>query len=90
MCNSCRVLFCKIVIQRITVYDKYQSACDRVKPNRIKIGMFDFGEKKVQKQIYIDTFENQHGSVKSKFLIYLNKSNYNTHHFEEVFANGIE
>lgn len=88
-CNFCKVLFGKIVIQRITLYDKYESACSRVKPNRIKLGMFDVGEKKLHKQMYIDTFENNNGKVESRLLVYINKSNYDTYHFKEVFANGI-
>ena len=32
ICNWCKVLFKKLVIMKVTVYDKYQSCVDRVKP----------------------------------------------------------
>lgn len=87
-CNYCRVIG-SLVIQRVTIYDKYDSACNRVKPNRIKIGMFDFGNKRLQKQMYIDTFENNHGRISSHFLIYFNKSNYDTYYFEKLLGGDL-
>lgn len=88
-CNWCKVLFGKLVIQKVTIYDKYESALNRVKPNRIKIYPWDIAnyDVRTRKQMYIDTFANNHGDVKSKLLIYINKSNYDTRHFKGVFSN---
>lgn len=88
LANWCKVLFGRIVIQKVTIYDKYESAVARVKPNRIKIHFWDLGENRLRKQMYVDTFENNHGSVKSRWLVYINKSKYDTRHFKGVLANG--
>lgn len=90
MCNWCKLLFGgRIVVQRVTIYDKYESAVNRVRPNRIRLMPFDLNpDVRLRKKMYIDTFYNQHGDVRSHLLIYRNKAKYNTHHFKEVFENG--
>lgn len=77
----------KLVIQRVIIYDKYQSAVDRVpvfsmrKPllNRDRIQQWE-----IQKQNY----DIVHGEVRSRILIYWNKSNYNTRIFKEMMENA--
>lgn len=87
-CRFCWVLFGKLVIQGITLYDKYDSALNRIKPCRISVPLSTNAEATQSAKQYLDNFYNQHGMVKNKLLIYINKSNYNTHHFEEVLKNG--
>ena len=87
-CRFCYVLFGKIVIQGITLYDKYESALNRVKPCKIRVPVTMNDESKQSAKQYLDNFYNVHGTVENKLLIYINKSNYDTHHFEEVLKNG--
>lgn len=90
--NWCKVVFGKIVIQRVTIYDKYNSCVDRVKPyRRIRIPLFASKEMRAclrQKDEEMRRlFQQNYGSVKSRLLIYVNKSKYNTHIFKEMLAN---
>lgn len=85
-CNKCIVLFGKLVIQVATIYDKYQSAADRVNPCRVKGHLF--GAANAQVDIYKDNFYNTHGDVKRKLLIYFNKSKHDTYYFEKFFKFG--
>lgn len=87
-CRWSYVLFGKIVLQGITVYDKYESALNRIRPCKISVPMSMNAEAKQSARQYLDNFYNQHGSVKNHFLLYINKANYDTHHFEGVLKNG--
>lgn len=89
-CRWCKVLdlkFIKIVFQGITLYDKYQSCCDRVKPCRVKVPLLN-RVARMNALTYRDNFENTHGSVKNKFLIYVHKGDYNTYHFYDLLKWG--
>lgn len=77
------------VIQKITLYDKYESAVARVKPCRVSPRLFDKNVSKVQIKMYLDNFYNQHGEVKSKFLFYRNKSTYDTFYFDKLLKHEI-
>lgn len=79
-----------LVIQKITLYDKYQSALDRVEPCKITIPLLAKKEVKQNAQMYIDKFHNTYGSVKSRLLIYFNKANYDTFYFEKLFKQGVK
>lgn len=86
-CIWCKVLFGKIVIQRVIIYEKYESAVNRVpvfslrrpliNPDRLQTW-------EVQKQNY----RIAHGEVKQRTLIYWNKSSYNTRIFKEMLENA--
>lgn len=91
MANWCKVFFKRLVIQKVTYYDKYSSCCDRVKPyKRIKIPLFASKEMRAvlrQKDEELKRlFDQNYGTVKSKILIYFNRSKYNTHLFKEVLS----
>lgn len=77
-----------LVIQKITLYDKYQSALDRVEPCRITVPLMAKREVKQNAQMYVDKFRNTYGSVRNHWLIYWNKSSYDTFYFEKLFENG--
>lgn len=78
-----------IILQRIIIYDKYQSAVDRVKPCRIKVPLISLNPKVRQDaQIALDKFANQYGEVRSHTLLYLNKSKHDTYYFEKLFKGG--
>lgn len=80
-----------IVIQKVTLYDRYDSAVARVRPCRVHAPLLCFDKTAMtQVDIYRDNFYNQHGMVKSHILIYINKAKYDTRHFKELFMKGIK
>ena len=87
-CRKCICIFGKLVIQWITLYDKYQSCLDRVEPARISIPLIASREVKQQAELYLDKYHNTYGSVKNRVLIYWNKSSYDTYYFEKLFLRG--
>lgn len=86
-CNKCIYLW-GLVIQQITIYDKYESAVNRVKPCKITLPLTATKEMKLQSQLYYDNFCNQHGKVKKKLLIYINRSKHDTYYFEKLLKKG--
>lgn len=87
-CRRCKVLFGKIVFQKITLYDKYQSALDRVEPCRIHVPLLAKKEVKQNAELYLDKFRNTYGSIKTRWLIYWNRSSHDTYYFEKLFEQG--
>lgn len=81
-CRQCIYIF-GLVIQFITIYDKYESCLNRINPCRVRVPMFN-KEAKIQAKLYLDNFYNQHGSVRNHILIYFNKSKHDTHYFGKV------
>lgn len=89
-CNKCKVfrIFKKqLVIQTVTMYEKYQSCVDNVPPLKLPI-LSLLGKDKMMCRLYKLNYKISHGEVKRRTLIYWNKSNYNTHIFREMLANG--
>lgn len=86
MCNKCIFIF-NTVILNITIYDKYQSALDRVKPCKITKPLLN-KEVKYNVEMYKDNFYNTYGSVKNYTLIFKNKSKHNTLLFGGLLRNG--
>lgn len=85
-CNWCKV-FLGFVIQKITVYDKYDACVSRVKPCKIRAPLLN----KVARshvQTYVDDFEQRNGVVRSHILIYRNKSSYDTRYFKTLLIGG--
>lgn len=86
-CVGCKVLFGKIVLQKVIIYEKYESAVNRVPPFRLRRPLINptrLQAWEIQKQNY----EISHGSVKPRFLIYINRSKYNTRIFKEMLENA--
>lgn len=75
-------------IQGITLYDKYQSCLDRVKPCRISVPLMAKKEVKLQARMYLDKFRNTYGTIQNRLLIYRNRSKHDTYYFEVLFKNG--
>ena len=91
-CNSCRVIG-KVVIQTITIYDKYQSCIDRVEPFvPLKVPLLCKSESKalfkVKNEELLRNFKQTYGLVKRRTLIYINKSNYDTRLFKSLLKGG--
>lgn len=77
-----------IIFQKVTIYDKYDSCVQRVEPCRISVPLLASTEAKMHAKLYIDKFYNQYGSVKSRYLLYVNRSKHDTYYFEKLFKNG--
>lgn len=76
-----------IVIQRVTIYESYESACKRVPPFRLPrpwLSPDRTFQWKVQKQNY----EISYGQIDRRILVYRNKSSYDTRVFKEMLLNG--
>lgn len=84
VCRWSVVLFRKIVIQKITLYDLYASAEKRIKPCRVTVPLFSTPSARMQARVCRDNYANTHGNVQNKILFYLNNSNYDTHHFKKL------
>lgn len=89
VCKWCKVFFGKIVIQRIIIYDKYDSALRDVDPFKpLRPPLLAFGEKRVLYKVKNEelrrNYRERNGSVRSHLLVYLNKSNYDTRAFKQI------
>ena len=89
MCNWCKVFFGKLVFMKVTVYDKYQSCVDRVKPFKpLRIPLFAKSEAKATLRqtnaMLRNQYDNGYGTVRSHFLIFVNKSKYDTRIFKSI------
>lgn len=78
-----------IVIQKCIVYDKYDSAVNRVKPCRIRVPLLN-KQAQMSAAIYRDDFFNKHGTVKTVWCVYRNKSKHDTYYFEHMFKRGVK
>lgn len=87
-CRKCIVLFGKVVIQVVTFYDKLQSCVDRVEPCKISVPLMASKEVKQNAEMYVDKFRNTYGTIKTRLLIYWNKSSHDTYYFEKLFEGG--
>ena len=87
LCRSCTILFKKLVLQRIRIYDKYESAMNKVLPFRFPLRL---KSKDLRKLVDIERakYINQYGKIKNKFLIYINKSRYNSRFYKEILKKG--
>ena len=87
-CIWCKILF-GIVFQKVIVYDKYQSCLDRVGVCRVKKpNIFMSKNARLERELYIDKFENSYGKIKSMFLIYKHRSSHDTYYFEKLLKGG--
>lgn len=87
-CEWCRVIFGKIVIQKVTYYELYDPCLKRVPPFRLRKPLFNQNrlfQWRIQKANYLIS----HGIIKSYLLVYWNKADYNTRVFKEMLENGL-
>lgn len=85
LCRKCIYIKClKLVIQKITIYDKFESACERRLPLKIPLPFLAGRKLKTEKAIRLAEYEASHGVIKNKFLIYRNKSTYDTRYFKTL------
>lgn len=89
LCRRCIVIF-GIVLQWVTVYEKYDSCANRVPPFKMRLGTFSKKEMKNLLEIEKMKYSLQYGEIKRVFLCYRNLSDYNTRIFKEMLENGRE
>lgn len=83
----CKVFFGKIVLQKVMIYEKYESAVNRVPVFRLPRPLLN-ADRQQAWQIQKANYDIAHGSVKSRILLYINKSTYNTRVFKEMLENA--
>lgn len=81
LCLSCKVIG-KLVFQKIRIYERADSCQARIPPNRVKRPLIMQKELKMTYEMQHQNFLNQYGFIKTKFLIYFNKSHYDTRFFK--------
>lgn len=87
-CQWCKV-FGKIVVQKVRVYEKYESAVANVPPCRIKVPLFN-NDRRQRAQIEREHYYCTHGKIKTYILIYWNKSKYDTRLFKTILEEGVD
>ncbi len=87
MCNFCRVLPFGLVVQKVTVYEKYESAVDRVppyKPPKVRMN----SDRKMNISMEKQRYRTAHGDIKVMMLLYFNKSTYDTRIFKKMLEDA--
>lgn len=88
-CNWCKVLFGKWVLQKVTIYEKYDSAVNRVPPyKKPKVSLNN--DRKLQVQMAKQNYRITYGDIKVRLLFYKNLSNYDTRVFKSMLEEGIK
>lgn len=87
-CRWCKVLFGKLVIQKVMIYDKYESCVNRLEPFKVTAPLFCSPQTRTQVKLMKQQYECTNGKIKPMLLVYLNKSNYDTRFFKEMLKNG--
>lgn len=87
MCNWCRVLFGKLVFQKVTVYEQYDSAVARIPPYRPPKVRLN-SDRKLNIEMEKQRYRTAHGEIKQYRLIYVNRSNYDTRIFKKLLADA--
>lgn len=89
-CQKCIVVG-KLVFQKVYIYERYDSALAGIAPFRIPprpLGMnADMYRQSVVKAR--TDFDNLHGTIRKHWLIYFNKSKYDTRHFKTLLQGDL-
>lgn len=89
MCLKCRVIPLgkknQLVIQKIRVYEKYQSCADNIPKLHLPFTAYISGDITMCR-LYKLNYEIQHGKINEYTLIYFNRSNYDTHIFKQKLS----
>lgn len=88
-CIWTKVLFGFLVIQKVIIYEKYESCVNRVPPFRLRKPLLN-PDRIQQWEIQSMNYEISHGVVEPRILIYINRSTYNTRIFKEMLENAPE
>jgi len=89
-CNWCRVFFKgRWVIQKVTLYEKYESAVDRVPPYKLPRMRMN-ADRKCNIAMEKQRYRVAHGEIKPRILIYRNKSDYDTRIFKTILEGAFK
>lgn len=86
-CIWCKVFFGRLVIQRVYIYERYQSAVDCVPLFCLKRPLLN-PTRRLTYDLAKQSYQISHGKIVPRTLIYFNRSNYDTRRFKEVLAHG--
>lgn len=89
VCQSAKVV-CGFVIQKIRIYERYESAEKNVPPLRVRIPPLANATVRAQYQQIKTNYEIAHGRIQSRILIYRNKSKYDTRLFKSILEGDNE
>lgn len=82
-----KLTFGKVVLQKVIIYDRYESAQAMTPPFPLKRPLIN-----VDRQMTYDlqkaNYQVSHGEIKVHWLLYWNKSKYNTRAFKEMLENA--
>lgn len=82
-CNWSKIFFKKWVVQRVTLYEKYESAVSRVppySPPRVSLNE----DRRLQVLMQKQNYRISHGEIKRMLLIYKNLSTYDSRVFKTM------
>jgi hypothetical protein len=77
-----------IVIQKVRIYDKYESCLNRMLPFGVRVPLFADNNTKMMWKLQRQQYNSTHGTIKERILIYTHKSKYDTRYFKEMLNNG--
>lgn len=84
-CQWCKVFFRgKIVVQCVREYEKYESAVNNQPPCRLTIPLFGGADCRNRVKIAREQYTATHGRIKTHYLIYVNRSKYDTRLFKTI------
>lgn len=86
--KNLRFLVPKLVIQRVTIYDNEDSCVCRREPFLIKPPLLAKREVREMVKMQKLNYTAQYGHIDRMWLVYFNKSDYNTRIFKEILENG--
>lgn len=84
-CDWCKVFFGRIVLQKVTLYESYDSCVKRVPPFRMKAPLLN-ADRIQQYEIAKTNFMTNYGKIRSGILLYVNKSKYDTRIFKTILT----
>ena len=88
LCRKCFVLWGKVVIQFIRIYDKYESCLSRQPPFKLTLPLTANKEMRLNADMEKERYECTHGKIKNGILIYWNKGNYDNRIFKKKLLEG--
>ena len=86
-CMWCKFFFGRFVLQKVILYDEYESAVKRVPPFRLRRPLLN-ANRLQQWEIQKTNYEIAYGKVKPMLLLYINRSKHNTRVFKEMLENA--
>lgn len=84
-CLWCKTFFRgKIVVQCVREYERYESAVNAQPPCRITVPLLANNQTRTTVRMAREQYTATHGKIKTHFLIYFNKSKYDTRLFKTI------